>query len=154
MLGLFTSALVDRASLCYRSGPYLSQSLGLSSPLQLLHDSADRWKSVFSRVTENVHPAVLFGTIGRSWELPLVSRLLQMSRSGVQSGPDPHLNTGDDAPPPIPTPDPKPDYPITRLLNNPALRDPVRKPRNPIVLCHGLYGFDVSMGVPRIRCHA
>ncbi|GAA98323.1 uncharacterized protein L969DRAFT_46509 [Mixia osmundae IAM 14324] len=28
----------------------------------------------------------------------------------------------------------------------PVLHDPVRKPRHPIVLCHGLYGFDVRFG--------
>ncbi|KZT67126.1 alpha/beta-hydrolase [Daedalea quercina L-15889] len=32
---------------------------------------------------------------------------------------------------------------IHQLLNSPVLYDPVRKPRNPIALCHGLYGFDV-----------
>ncbi|KAG8214675.1 alpha beta-hydrolase [Butyriboletus roseoflavus] len=32
---------------------------------------------------------------------------------------------------------------IHRLMNNPALFDPARAPRYPIVLCHGLYGFDV-----------
>ncbi|KAL7279657.1 hypothetical protein ACG7TL_006064 [Trametes sanguinea] len=32
---------------------------------------------------------------------------------------------------------------IHKLMSHPALYDPVRKPRYPIVLCHGLYGFDV-----------
>ncbi|KAI0694843.1 alpha/beta-hydrolase [Earliella scabrosa] len=32
---------------------------------------------------------------------------------------------------------------IHQLINNPVLYDPLRKPRYPIVLCHGLYGFDV-----------
>ncbi|TFK93287.1 alpha/beta-hydrolase [Polyporus arcularius HHB13444] len=32
---------------------------------------------------------------------------------------------------------------IHLLMNNPALYHPLRKPRYPIVLCHGLYGFDV-----------
>lgn len=31
---------------------------------------------------------------------------------------------------------------INSLIANPALYDPIRKPRNPIILCHGLYGFD------------
>ncbi|CAK5278131.1 unnamed protein product, partial [Mycena citricolor] len=31
---------------------------------------------------------------------------------------------------------------IHTLLANPALADPIRVPRYPIVLCHGLYGFD------------
>ncbi|KAE8271360.1 hypothetical protein A4X09_0g972 [Tilletia walkeri] len=33
--------------------------------------------------------------------------------------------------------------PIGDLMHMPALFSPVRVPRNPIVLCHGLYGFDV-----------
>ena len=36
--------------------------------------------------------------------------------------------------------------PINTLLRYPTLYDPIRKPRNPIVLCHGLYGFD-SWGI-------
>lgn len=31
---------------------------------------------------------------------------------------------------------------INTLLSYPTLYDPIRKPRHPIVLCHGLYGFD------------
>ncbi|KAH9922600.1 uncharacterized protein B0H18DRAFT_1212480 [Fomitopsis serialis] len=36
-----------------------------------------------------------------------------------------------------------PEDTIHQLINSPVLYDPVRKPRNPIALCHGLYGFDV-----------
>ncbi|KIY62174.1 alpha/beta-hydrolase [Cylindrobasidium torrendii FP15055 ss-10] len=32
--------------------------------------------------------------------------------------------------------------PIHLLMNHPALFDPLRVPRYPIVMCHGLYGFD------------
>ncbi|TFK39091.1 Alpha/Beta hydrolase protein [Crucibulum laeve] len=39
-------------------------------------------------------------------------------------------------------PDPTPPDIIHQLLVNPALYDPLRTPRYPIVLCHGLYGFD------------
>lgn len=44
---------------------------------------------------------------------------------------------------------------IHRLIANPALYDPVRKPRHPIVLCHGLYGFDVRgpESFPMLRMH-
>ena len=44
---------------------------------------------------------------------------------------------------------------INTLLRYPTLYDPIRKPRNPIVLCHGLYGFD-SWGLeilPSLRIH-
>ncbi|KIM24682.1 hypothetical protein M408DRAFT_331653, partial [Serendipita vermifera MAFF 305830] len=40
-------------------------------------------------------------------------------------------------------------------MNNPALCDPIRTPRNPIVLAHGLYGFDVRgfTGWPKVQIH-
>ncbi|KAI9069372.1 alpha/beta-hydrolase [Trametes sanguinea] len=55
---------------------------------------------------------------------------------------------GDDARDPSPRrtvspPRPRRNDEIHKLMNHPALYDPVRKPRYPIVLCHGLYGFDV-----------
>ncbi|KIJ54470.1 hypothetical protein M422DRAFT_24417 [Sphaerobolus stellatus SS14] len=48
-----------------------------------------------------------------------------------------------------------PHSPINRIASNPQLFDPVRAPRNPIVLCHGLYGFDVRGPevFPKLRMH-
>ncbi|BGP32129.1 hypothetical protein JCM10296v2_003909 [Rhodotorula toruloides] len=43
-------------------------------------------------------------------------------------------------PPPRP---PSPYGEINELVRHPVLYDPILKPRFPIVLCHGLYGFDV-----------
>ncbi|KAF7422796.1 hypothetical protein PC9H_010955 [Pleurotus ostreatus] len=56
------------------------------------------------------------------------------------------------------TPRPKDDTPpdiIHQLLANPALSDPIRTPRYPVVLCHGLYGFDVRgpSSFPSLRVH-
>ncbi|CAL1713596.1 unnamed protein product [Somion occarium] len=50
---------------------------------------------------------------------------------------------------------PRPVDPLHTLLNNPVLFDPIRKPRYPIVLCHGLYGFDVRgpSSFPILRTH-
>ncbi|KIJ62664.1 hypothetical protein HYDPIDRAFT_93977 [Hydnomerulius pinastri MD-312] len=59
---------------------------------------------------------------------------------------------------------PPPPYPedgfqnqdtIHRLMSNPALLNPIRAPRYPIVLCHGLYGFDVRgpSAFPSLRLH-
>ncbi|KAJ7031615.1 Alpha/Beta hydrolase protein [Mycena alexandri] len=64
----------------------------------------------------------------------------------------PHKNT-----PPNPLPDQEPLTPdaIHQLLLHPALLDPLRTPRYPIVLSHGLYGFD-SRGpssFPSMRMH-
>ncbi|KIK99831.1 hypothetical protein PAXRUDRAFT_423053 [Paxillus rubicundulus Ve08.2h10] len=44
---------------------------------------------------------------------------------------------------------------IHRLIRNPVLLNPVRAPRYPIVLCHGLYGFDVRgpAAFPSLRMH-
>ncbi|KAF8133888.1 alpha beta-hydrolase [Boletus edulis] len=44
---------------------------------------------------------------------------------------------------------------VRRLMNNPALFDHSRAPRYPIVLCHGLYGFDVRgpAAFPSLRLH-
>ncbi|GJE92665.1 hypothetical protein PsYK624_088200 [Phanerochaete sordida] len=46
-------------------------------------------------------------------------------------------------PAPRPRPANRPVDVIHRLMQSPALYDPVRAPRHPIALCHGLYGFDV-----------
>ncbi|TFK48770.1 alpha/beta-hydrolase [Heliocybe sulcata] len=44
---------------------------------------------------------------------------------------------------------------IHQLLQNPVLYDPLRTPRNPIALCHGLYGFDVRgpSSFPSLQMH-
>ncbi|KAL0569673.1 hypothetical protein V5O48_012286 [Marasmius crinis-equi] len=44
---------------------------------------------------------------------------------------------------------------IHKLLSSPVLYDPLRIPRHPIVLCHGLYGFDTRgpTSFPSMRMH-
>ncbi|KAG8790160.1 hypothetical protein FRC12_012633 [Ceratobasidium sp. 428] len=44
---------------------------------------------------------------------------------------------------------------IYNLMSSPALFDPVRAPRNKIILCHGLYGFDVRgpSAFPKLQLH-
>lgn len=46
-------------------------------------------------------------------------------------------------PPRKKSPRPSEDSKLAQLMYHPLLFDPLRKPRLPIVLCHGLYGFDV-----------
>ncbi|KAI0076756.1 alpha/beta-hydrolase [Panus rudis PR-1116 ss-1] len=50
---------------------------------------------------------------------------------------------------------PSPEDTLHRLMNNPVLFEPVRVPRYPIVLCHGLYGFDVRgpSAIPFLQQH-
>ncbi|GAA5893726.1 uncharacterized protein JCM6883_003619 [Sporobolomyces salmoneus] len=43
----------------------------------------------------------------------------------------------------LPPRPPSPYGEINELIRHPTLYDPILKPRHPIVLCHGLYGFDV-----------
>ncbi|EJC98498.1 alpha/beta-hydrolase [Fomitiporia mediterranea MF3/22] len=49
----------------------------------------------------------------------------------------------------------EPLTPIYSLMLNPTLFDPIRAPRNPIVLCHGLYGYDVRgpSNFPMLQLH-
>ncbi|KIP03084.1 hypothetical protein PHLGIDRAFT_95195, partial [Phlebiopsis gigantea 11061_1 CR5-6] len=59
---------------------------------------------------------------------------------------------------PQPRPNPTTNRPldvIHRLMQSPALYDPIRVPRNPVALCHGLYGFDVRGPefLPMLRHH-
>ncbi|KAH0832129.1 alpha beta-hydrolase [Lanmaoa asiatica] len=58
-------------------------------------------------------------------------------------------------PPQLPQGDTECQDTIHRLMNNPTLFDPARAPRYPIVLCHGLYGFDVRgpAAFPSLRLH-
>ncbi|KAH9850201.1 alpha/beta-hydrolase [Lenzites betulinus] len=72
----------------------------------------------------------------RSWRLSLAEVL------GAQA-----VSYGDDAKEPprrtVSPSRPRRNDHIHKLISNPTLCEPVRTPRNPIVLCHGLYGFDV-----------
>ncbi|KAI6042663.1 alpha beta-hydrolase [Pisolithus marmoratus] len=54
-----------------------------------------------------------------------------------------------------PNVDPAKQDTIHRLMSNPTLFDPIRTPRYPIVLCHGLYGFDTRgpSAFPSLRYH-
>ncbi|KAG8998330.1 hypothetical protein FRB93_013806 [Tulasnella sp. JGI-2019a] len=62
--------------------------------------------------------------------------------------------TGDEGEPARPVEAVRPSQ-IGSLLEDPILYDPIRKPRNPIILCHGLYGFDVWAPsiYPRLQRH-
>ena len=90
------------------------------------------------------------------------------ARSETRLAPDPTPSL--QPTPPLPQNNPESRYTIHRLMNNPALFDPARAPRYPIVLCHGmhpatsvplldlvpgLYGFDVRgpAAFPSLRLH-
>ncbi|KAH7099555.1 Alpha/Beta hydrolase protein [Auriculariales sp. MPI-PUGE-AT-0066] len=87
----------------------------------------------------------------------------QMSPSLAEGSMTPHTTSEHD-PPRSPQPQHEPDgglekqpyqWPIHDLMRNPVLYDPVLAPRHPIVLCHGLYGFDVRGPemFPRFQMH-
>ncbi|EGN98188.1 hypothetical protein SERLA73DRAFT_183099 [Serpula lacrymans var. lacrymans S7.3] len=81
---------------------------------------------------------------------PSHRRELRRSPSGASPQPRPPPQ-----PPREPEHDLKPLDTIHYLMKNPVLCDPVRTPRYPIVLCHGLYGFDVlgPSAFPGLRLH-
>lgn len=109
-------------------------SAGRSSPRQPLPCPAHAWTA--------------FRTI--EW-LPWISGTTSSGLSlSLQGGDHLSSNQGDlpDIPPPPPPPPPRPSSPsssppppppdtLHQLLHSPLLFDPVRKPRYPIVLCHG-----------------
>ncbi|KAJ7757049.1 Alpha/Beta hydrolase protein [Mycena metata] len=102
------------------------------------------------------------------WSWPTLSMSTQSQKTGSDSAGSTANNSPSTRPkprkpykstPPNPPPDmdqdpPTPDA-IHQLLLHPALFDPLRTPRYPIVLSHGLYGFD-SRGpssFPSMRMH-
>ncbi|KDQ16035.1 hypothetical protein BOTBODRAFT_31119 [Botryobasidium botryosum FD-172 SS1] len=74
-------------------------------------------------------------------EWPTLGRTHPGASSEERKHPHSSSKPGQTAPSP-PTPPRSLSY-IEKLMASPALFDPVRKPRYPVVLCHGLYGYDV-----------
>lgn len=76
-----------------------------------------------------------------------------LSYPSATSGPQP---SDPESEPPAPQwSEERKDEAIKKLMFSPTLFDPVRTPRYPIVLCHGLYGFDVRgpSSFPRLQQH-
>ncbi|KAA1476853.1 alpha/beta-hydrolase [Dentipellis sp. KUC8613] len=99
-------------------GTYILQASGFSIPWPRL-----RWPSRIS----------LFGSTTTDSHKPASDD----TDTDADSSPSPAST-----PPKPAKPRPPPDA-LHQLLQSPVLYDPLRAPRNPIVLCHGLYGFDV-----------
>ncbi|KAG5644540.1 hypothetical protein DXG03_008194 [Asterophora parasitica] len=118
------------------------------------------------------------GSLPSRWSWPaLLSTLTQVQPSihPPDPPPPPHHNRRpplNRVPPPEPKEPPLPPDTIHQLIQNPALYEPVRSPRYPIVLCHGpyclliqistcsshtqgLYGFDSRgpLKFPSMRMH-
>ncbi|KAF8073499.1 Alpha/Beta hydrolase protein [Lyophyllum atratum] len=101
---------------------------------------------------------------GRRWSWPaLLSTFTEQDSPMHAEDPPPppkpqksrRSDTPTNLPPPEPPQAPAPLDTIHQLIQNPALRDPLRTPRYPIVLCHGLYGFDSRgpLKFPSMRMH-
>ncbi|KAG6820623.1 hypothetical protein H0H93_014226 [Arthromyces matolae] len=99
-----------------------------------------------------------------SWQWQGLLSMLTRTEAPIQGDPPPSPPTPPkprkDCRPALPPSEPATQAPSTfdtihLLLQNPALYDPLCTPRYPIVLCHGLYGFDTrgSLKFPSMRRH-
>ncbi|TFK70532.1 alpha/beta-hydrolase [Pluteus cervinus] len=131
----------------------------------------DRWRwSLIDRIDRSrVHESssvlsMSYPSLRRRWSISSLLSLATEPTNGSSPMPSlPRLSPDHNPPAPKRQPVPqsrppeqpeKPDT-IHALLQNPALYDPLRTPRYPLVLCHGLYGFD-SRGpsaFPSLRMH-
>ncbi|GLB38160.1 putative triacylglycerol lipase [Lyophyllum shimeji] len=102
---------------------------------------------------------------GSRWSWPALLSIFAQQDTQTQTDdppppPKPHKSDRRSAPrTKLPSPEPtqapaSPDT-IHQLMHNPTLYDPLRAPRYPIVLCHGLYGFDSRgpLKFPSMRMH-
>ena len=92
------------------------------------------------RSADEVDKNVTAPSLLAQWSTYLTSALssreqtYEDDRTNLQYDTASNMNANPD---PLPRPEPKDISPIQQLLFNPTLFDPVRKPRFPIVLCHG-----------------
>ncbi|KZT53201.1 alpha/beta-hydrolase [Calocera cornea HHB12733] len=116
---------------------------------------------------ETVHNAL---ALRWPWRADLLEQVDTSSSSDAPPPPSMRLPRPSASPPPPPSgpgreqPQPQPqrprpthvpNTPLYQLYFHPALFDPIRTPRLPIVLCHGLYGFDVRgpSSIPALQMH-
>ncbi|KAG8961356.1 hypothetical protein FRC03_005454 [Tulasnella sp. 419] len=121
-----------------------------ASPTSLTYISQG-WLGLLALWPINWKPNFLLFWSGVTKRLGSSLALLSQSPSAAGAMP-PDGPTNDHEPP---NEKERPPTIIQMLMNHPALFDPVRKPRNPIVLCHGLYGFDVwgPSTFPKLQRH-
>ncbi|KAK0185671.1 alpha beta-hydrolase [Armillaria mellea] len=100
--------------------------------------SGDRWYWNLGRPDSGILHARAFQW---SWSSFTLASLMELrgnqSYAPVQMPPSRKLPSD-----PPPEPDAISQDTIHQLIRNPTLYNPLRTPRYPIVLCHGLYGFD------------
>ncbi|KAF9265230.1 alpha/beta-hydrolase [Marasmius fiardii PR-910] len=77
------------------------------------------------------------------------------NETSFPSSPDPRTPKNNPSQPNEVDRESEPQDIIHKLLSSPVLYDPLRTPRHPIVLCHGLYGFDTRgpSSFPSMRMH-
>jgi hypothetical protein len=142
MLGVIASVLVERGNVFFRCLPQCHSGLVFPFSGSFLNGLTARWESALSRAiggAETTSVARIFRFVGA---MPIVIRMAQTLRSDYNSDSEADVEAGEQV---SQAGDEHPQQlPIARLLMNPALRCPIQTPRFPIVLCHGLYGFDAS----------
>ncbi|KAG6844064.1 hypothetical protein H0H87_010062 [Tephrocybe sp. NHM501043] len=124
-----------------------------------------QWKSLsgwdWSRVSSSINADPGSNQLGSRWSwAALLSTFTQVEVPLHQEVPPPPKSQKNERPqiklpPPEPTQAPTLPDTIHQLMQNPTLYNPLRSPRYPIVLCHGLYGFDSRgpLKFPSMRMH-
>lgn len=151
MLGVITSVLAERASLFLLAAvPQCHSGLAFLLSSSFLSRTPRRREFAPARAIGAVSVAQTFRLVG---VIPIAIRMARTSRSDHNS--DSEAGPGAAEQVSRASDEHRQQSPIMRLLTNPALRCPIRTPRYPIVLCHGLYGFDVlgPSAYPRLQLH-
>jgi len=136
MLGVISSALLERGRASVRCW---HNCLASSLPNSFLNGTVMRWESALSGAMDAAEATSVVRIFRFVGVIPVVTRIQQNLTSDNNPASERDLDAG------CQTGDDFQQSPIMRLLTNPTLRCPIRTPRFPIVLCHGLYGFDASI---------
>ncbi|KAF8349398.1 Alpha/Beta hydrolase protein [Amanita rubescens] len=120
------------------------------------------WSLTFADLRVSLHEASLTAKgltlpwFNGKWSWPPILSYLETELQSSNNGPSPPPTIGGSGKKPkMRLQRPEPPDTVHLLLQNPTLYDPLRTPRYPVVLCHGLYGFDTRgpSSIPSMRMH-
>ena len=151
MFGVIANALVGRGNTSARCWLPYHRSLAFSFSNSFLNDIARCWETAVSEVLGAAKAPSIVRVFRFVGAMSIPTRMAQTLTSNSTSASETNLGTCGRDPQ---TGREHAQSPIMSLLTNPTLCCPTRKPRFPIVLCHGLYGFDASTCAMQDITHA